>query len=101
LTSADVWFVESEKTLNPKPGTGKALPDVVSLKRLELSGAVERLEQLERTDPVVNGAKRLNNWNLWNGLVPVGSSWQRLNKSYPFNRLLRAVEKLNDDLHLC
>ena len=26
--------------------------------RLERSAAVERLEQLERTDPVVNGAKR-------------------------------------------
>jgi hypothetical protein len=90
LTSADVWFVESEKTLNPKPGTGKALPDVVSLKRLELSGAVERLEQLERTDPVVNGAKRLNNWNLWNGLVPVGSSWQRLNQVLSIQQIIES-----------
>jgi hypothetical protein len=90
LTSADIWFVESEKTLNPKPGTGKALPDVVSLKRLELSGAVERLEQLERTDPVVNGAKRLNNWNFWNGLVPVGSSWQRLNQVLSIQQIIES-----------
>jgi hypothetical protein len=90
LTSADVWFVESEKTLNPKPRTGKTLPDVVSLKRLELSGAVERLEQLERTDPVVNGAKRLNNWNLWNGLVPVGSSWQRLNQVLSIQQIIES-----------
>ena len=29
---------------------------------------MERLEPLERTDPVLNGAKRLNDWNFWNGL---------------------------------
>jgi hypothetical protein len=40
-------------------------------KRFERSEAVERLKRLERTDPVVNGAKRSNHWNIWNGLIPV------------------------------
>ena len=30
---------------------------------------MERLERLERTDPVLNGAKRLNDWNDWNWLL--------------------------------
>jgi hypothetical protein len=38
------------------------------VKRFERSEAVERLEQLERTDPVVNGAKRLKGSNDWNWL---------------------------------
>jgi hypothetical protein len=38
------------------------------LGRFERSEAIERLERLERTDPVLNGAKRLNDWNIWNGL---------------------------------
>jgi hypothetical protein len=38
------------------------------LKRFERSKAIEQLERLERTDPVMNGAKRLNDWNDWNWL---------------------------------
>jgi hypothetical protein len=36
------------------------------MKRFERSEAVELLEQLERTDPVVNEAKRWNDLNVWN-----------------------------------
>jgi hypothetical protein len=39
----------------------------VSLIRFERSEAVERLERLERA-AVLPGAKRLNDWNVWNGI---------------------------------
>ena len=38
-------------------------------RRLERSVAVERLQRLERTDPMMNGAQRLNDWNIWNRIV--------------------------------
>jgi hypothetical protein len=56
---------------------------MVNLKRLERSEAIERLERFEPSkaveplellelafsDDVLNGAKRLNDWNDWNWLL--------------------------------
>ena len=39
---------------------------------------MERLQRLERTDPMMNGAQRLNDWNIWNGLFVLMTLRSRL-----------------------
>jgi hypothetical protein len=79
---------------------------MVSLKRFELSAcperpeasrriAIERLERLELTGPMVNGAKRWNGWNHWDRLRLRESGGFQLEKAAPklLNRAHSALPK--------
>jgi hypothetical protein len=59
-------------------------PEALLVKPVGLPQPLER----HRTDNVLNGAKRLNDWNAWNGLIPVVNGAQRLNVWNGWNWLL-------------